>query len=267
MNLQAQVKERVKRIKETPKDCQKEPRVRTKVPKAHAKVKHWKRNDGWTFDGWNDDDGNGVEWREDCEQTHVTSASSFSLESSEWDTMNLDTRVAVNTSNFDREDVGDGSFHDWIPDGETWQFQGYDENCFLRSLDGRLMNACEVLNGIALAPSSRAIPELTGVPKVLDIAAKIACKEQQDFYVKHNGGYTIPIHSKIGQGMRIHLEKLLDEYGRNDLIPVCLENDTPHFYLNREVNSDENHSVRDAEQNFEKESQQSGNGCGRAHRL
>ena len=35
------------------------------------------RNEAWSFDGWNDD-GNGVEWREDCEQTHVTSASSFS---------------------------------------------------------------------------------------------------------------------------------------------------------------------------------------------
>ena len=39
-------------------------------------------------------------------------------------------------------------------------------------------------------------------------AAEIACKEQQDFYLAHSGGYMIPIHSKIGQGMRIHLEKL-----------------------------------------------------------
>ena len=31
----------------------------------------------------------------------------------------------------------------------------------------------------------------------------------------------IPTHSKIGQGMRIHFEKLLDEYGNNELIPVC----------------------------------------------
>ena len=98
-----------------------------------------------------------------------------------------------------------------------------------------------------------AIPELTGVPQGLDSAAKIACKEQQDFYVKHNGGYTLPTHSKIGQGMIIHFEKLLDEYGKNELIPVCLENDTPNFYLNHEVQSEETHSVRDAEQYYEKE--------------
>ena len=74
----------------------------------------------------------------------------------------------------------------------------------------------------------------------------------------------IPTRSKIGQGMRNPFEKLLDEYGKNELIPVCLENDTPNFYLNREVKSEETHSVRDAEQNFEKESHQSGNGYGRA---
>ena len=55
-------------------------------------------------------------------------------------------------------------------------------------------------------------------------AAEIACKEQQDFYLGHDGGYMIPIHSKIGQGMRIHFEKLLNEYEKNDLIPVYLEN-------------------------------------------
>ena len=60
------------------------------------------RNDGSSFDGWNDD-GNGVEWREDCEQTHVASASSFSFESSKWEKMNLDTRVAVNSLNFGPE--------------------------------------------------------------------------------------------------------------------------------------------------------------------
>ena len=67
--------------------------------------------------------------------------------------------------------------------------------------------------------------------------------------------------------MRIHFENLLDAYGKNELTPVCLENDTPNFYLNREVKSEEIQSVRDVEQNLEKESQQSGNGYGRAHRL
>ena len=41
------------------------------------------RNEDWSFDEWNDD-RSFVGWREDCEQTHVTSVSSFSLESSEW---------------------------------------------------------------------------------------------------------------------------------------------------------------------------------------
>ena len=74
------------------------------------------------------------------------------------------------------------------------------------------------------------------------------------------------IHSKIGQGMRIHFEKLLNEYGRNDLIPVYLENDTFNFYLNGEVKSTEPHNVNDAGHCFAKNSQQSGNEYGRAVR-
>ena len=42
-------------------------------------------------------------------------------------------------------------------------------------------------------------------------AVEIACKEQQDFNLGHDGVYMIPIHSKIGQGMRIHFEKLVIE--------------------------------------------------------
>ena len=106
------------------------------------------------------------------------------------------------------------------------------------------MDAYEVLNSSASA--SR--------------VAGIACKEQ-------HGGYMIPIHSKIGQEMSIHFGKLLDEHGKNELIPVCLENDTPNFYLNREMKSEETHGVSDAEQCFEKQSQQSGNEYGRAVRL
>ena len=77
----------------------------------------------------------------------------------------------------------------------------------------------------------------------------------------------IPTHSKIGQGMRIHFDKLLNEYGKNELIAVYLEKGTPNFHLNREVKSEETQSVSDAEQCFEKESQQSGNEYGRAVRL
>ena len=44
VNLQSQAKERMKRIKENPKDYPKEPRARTKVPKAHARAKRPKRD-------------------------------------------------------------------------------------------------------------------------------------------------------------------------------------------------------------------------------
>ena len=136
---------------------------------------------------------------------------------------------------------------------KLWQFRRDDENGLPRSLDGRLMDAYEVLksSASASAPASR--------------VAEIACKEQ-DFYVRHNVGYMIPTHSKIGQEVRIHFEKLLDEHGTNELIPVCLENDTPNFYLNREVKSEETYNVKATDQHFEKESQQSGNEYDRAVR-
>ena len=58
--------------------------------------------------------------------------------------MNLDIGVAVNTFplNFGPEGAGGGRFDrtasgDWIPDGDAWQFQGYDENGLLRSLTGK----------------------------------------------------------------------------------------------------------------------------------
>ena len=81
-----------------------------------------------------------------------------------------------------------------------------------------------------------------GLPVVngfLMVAAEIACKGRQDFYLGHDGGYMIPIYSKIGQEMRNHFEKLLNWYGKNELIPICLENNIFNFYLNREVKSTE----------------------------
>ena len=44
--------------------------------------------------------------------------------------------------NFGPDGAGDGRFYraasgEWIPDGGAWQFQGYDENGLLRSLNGR----------------------------------------------------------------------------------------------------------------------------------
>ena len=120
----------------------------------------WK--DGWSYDEWHDD-WSSVGWHEGWEQTYDTSASSFSLGSLdlgatsslkrfEWAKMNLDTGAAVNTFplNFGPEGAGDGRFcrtaaGEWIPDDGAWQFQGYNENGLLRSLNGRLTGAHKVL--------------------------------------------------------------------------------------------------------------------------
>ena len=122
--------------------------------------------------------------------------------------MNLDTVAAVNTFplNFGSEGAGDGRFYltasgEWILDGGTWQFQGYDENGLLRTLNGRL----------------------TGVHNEMCSAAEIACKGRQDFHFGHDDGYMIPIHNKIGQGKRNYFEKLVNWHGKNELILVYLE--------------------------------------------
>ena len=124
-----------------------------------------------------------------------------------------------------------------------------------RSLNGKFTDAHEVLCSTASASAPAPASGATG----------IACKEQQDFYVGLNGGF--PTHIKIGQEMTIHFEKLLNGYGKNELIPVYLEKGALNFYLNREVKSEEIYSVNDAEQCLEKNSQQSGNEYGRAVRL
>ena len=49
----------------------------------------------------------------------------------------------------------------------------------------------------------------------------------------------IPIRSKIGPGMTIHFLKLVNWYGKDELIPVFLENNNFKFYLNREEKSTE----------------------------
>ena len=165
--------------------------------------------------------------------------------------MNLDTGAAVNTLplNFGPEGAGDGRFYqtasgERILDSGACKFQGYDENGLLRSLNGRLI----------------------GVHKVLCSAAEIACKGRQDFYLGHDGGYMIPIHGKIGRGMRIHFEKLVSWFRKNELFVVYLENKNFNFYLNREVKSAETNNVNDADHFLAKNSQQSGNGDGRAVR-
>ena len=77
----------------------------------------------------------------------------FHLKSSERVTADRDTRSTGNTFvvKFDREGVGDGSSYNWISGVEACQFQGYDEKCRTRSLNGRLADAHQVLGGNASA--------------------------------------------------------------------------------------------------------------------
>ena len=146
---------------------------------------------------------------------------------------NLDTGASVDLSlvKFDREGVGDGSSCDWITEVEGWRFQGTDAHQLLGS------------NASAFATA----PAALDAHEVLCSAAEIACKEQQDFHVGDDGGHMSLIHSKIGQGMRNHFGKMLNEYGMSDLIPFYLEKEALNFYMDREVKSEEIHSVNEAE--------------------
>ena len=150
-----------------------------------------------------------------------TTVSSLSLESSEWANANLDTGATVDTFlvNFDREGVGDGSSYDWITDVEARQFQGFDEKGKPTSLNGRLNDAHRVLGSTAPAYASAPASE----------AAEIAYKEQQDFYVGHDEGNMSLSHSNICQGTKSHFEKVLNEYGMSDLIPVFVEKEGLNF--------------------------------------
>ena len=148
-------------------------------------------------------------------------------------TADRDTRSPGNTflAKFDREGVGDGSSYYWISGVEACQKQVNQEKCQTRSLNGRLADAHHVLGALAFAATQAA----SDFHKVRCSAAGIACKEQQDFYVGHDGGYMIPTHSKMSQEMRIHFETLFNECGKNELVPVYLETDTPNFCLSEEV--------------------------------
>ena len=68
----------------------------------------------------------------------------------------------------------------------------------------------------------------------------------------------LPIHRKISQGMRIHFEKLVNWHGKNELIPVYLEDNIFNGQLNREVKSAETNNVNDADHCPAKNCQQSG---------
>ena len=77
----------------------------------------------------------------------------------EWVKMNLDSGAAVNTFtwNFSPEGAGDGRFYR-TASGEWMQFQGYDENGLLRSLnrrpDSRMHTKCQSISRITLSIST-----------------------------------------------------------------------------------------------------------------
>ena len=133
----------------------------------------------------------------------------------------------------------------WILDGGAWHFLGYDEKGLLRSLkeDSLVYTKC-----CAVLQRSRAKDD------------KISTSDM------HDGGYMIPMYSKIGQGMKIHFEKLVNWHGKNELIPVYIENNIFNFFLHREVTSTETNNVNDADHCLAKKGQQLGNEDGRAVR-
>ena len=185
-------------------------------------------------------------------KTYDTSASSFALGSFdfgamsspkrfEWVKMNLDTGAAVNTLplNFGPDGAGDGRFcrtasGEWIPDGGAWQFQGYDENGLLRSLNGRL----------------------TSAHKKVCSSGEIAFKGRQHFYFGSDSGFMIPVRSKIGHEMRMHFARLVSWHGRMQIITVNIEDNLFNFFMSKEAKSTDTTVVNN--------SQQPGNEYGRA---
>ena len=120
-----------------------------------------------------------------------------------------------------------------ILDDGTWHCQGYDENGLCRSLNGRL----------------------TGVHKVLCWRNRV---HRTISLFGSDGGFMIPVHSKLGHEMRMHFERLVSWYGRKQFRPVNIENNIFNFYLSNAVQS--------REINIGHNSQQLGNEYGRAVR-
>ena len=140
----------------------------------------------------------------------------------------------------------------WITDTEAQQFQGYDKKGKPRSLKGRRKDATA--------------PAVLDVSEAVRTAAEIACKEQREFYVGHDGGYMSLIHSKNWSVNENSCWEIVERVWRSGLVPDYLEKEALNFYMNREVKSEEIHSVNEAEQCLEKETQLLENEYGRAHR-
>ena len=107
---------------------------------------------------------------------------------------------------------------------------------------------------------------LTGAHKMLCSAAEIACKGRQDFHLGHNWFHDPDSQQNWSGNERTHFEKLINWHGKNELIPVYLENNIFDFYLKREVKSTETNNVNDADHYLAKNCQQAGNGDGKGVR-
>ena len=89
---------------------------------------------------------------------------------------------------------------------------------------------------------------LIGVHNVLCSAGEIACNGRHDFYLGSDGGFLMPVHSKSCQAMTMHFERLVNWYGRKQLIPVYIEDNTFNFYVSRDVKSTETNVVNNVQQ-------------------
>ena len=68
------------------------------------------------------------------------------------------------------------------------------------------------------------------------VREKSFVEKHQDFFLGSVGGFVTPVHSKIGQEMRIHFERLVSWYERKQLIPVYVEDNIFFFYLRKSEN-------------------------------
>ena len=71
------------------------------------------------------------------------------------------------------------------------------------------------------------------------VREKSRVKNTKNLFLGSYCGFVIPVQSRLGQGMRMHFERLVSWYGRKQLIPIYIEDNILNFYLKTEVKSTE----------------------------